>query len=115
MRRKDGGLQKNMCSLQDYGKQRDEIDKAAITDAIPLDLEYACLNWVYYLQQCRQHIADEDEDKVLIQAISVPLQEAEAFLEGHFLHWIESLSLLGKLSEGVLSIRQLVRTAQVWL
>jgi hypothetical protein len=113
MKRKDDGLRKNICRLQDYGKQRDEIDKAAITDAIPLDLEYSCLNWVYHLQQCRQHVTDEDKDKALLQKISVLLQEIETFIEEHFLHWIESLSLLGKLSECIISIRQLLQIVQV--
>jgi hypothetical protein len=32
-----------------------------------------------------------------------------SFLEKHFLHWIESLSLLGNLSDGVTSIRKLLK------
>ncbi|KAK4245655.1 vegetative incompatibility protein HET-E-1 [Corynascus novoguineensis] len=34
------------------------------------------------------------------------------FLEKHFLHWLESLSLLGKLSEGVLAIGRLLYAVQ---
>lgn len=36
-----------------------------------------------------------------------------AFFQNHFLHWIESLSLIHKLSAGILSIRKLLYTVQV--
>lgn len=43
------------------------------------------------------------------------LDHVFAFLQGHFLHWLESLSLLGKLSGAVPSIRKLLYIAQVCL
>ena len=36
-----------------------------------------------------------------------------AFLREHFLHWLESLSLIHKLSDGVLLIKRLLRKVQV--
>ena len=36
-----------------------------------------------------------------------------AFVKEHFLHWLESLSLIYKLSDGVLSIKKLLRKVQV--
>ncbi|KAJ4228801.1 hypothetical protein NW757_014089 [Fusarium falciforme] len=111
------GLRRDMCNHGDYGKATDEIGDT-IHKVIPPDLEYACLNWVHHLhrlQDCREHIEDEDRDKALLQKISDLLQKVKTFLEEHFLHWIETLSLLGRLSEGVSSIRQLRHKTQVCL
>ncbi len=84
------GLSKDICSIKDSGKLRDEIDKAIIARYIPPDLDYACLYWVYHLQHSGRHIIDRD--KVYL------------FLSTHFLHWHEALSWVGKYSEGILAI-----------
>lgn len=109
-----GGLRKDMCNLlHDYGKPRDEIDEATVANAIPLDLEYACLYWVYHLQRCSHLAIGIDEDNLSPQWISNLLQKMENFLQEHFLHWLESLSLLGELSEGMQSVTKLLQIAQV--
>lgn len=95
----NNGLRRDICNLQESGKLRVEIDKAIVARHIPPDLEYACLHWVYHLHSGQRTI---DEN-------------IYAFLQQHFLHWIESLSLLGKLSDGVRSIRKLLYIAQVCL
>ncbi|KAL2673544.1 hypothetical protein Neosp_011986 [[Neocosmospora] mangrovei] len=114
MKRKDDGarkgLRRGMFDDKDYGQATDGFGKT-ISKVIPLDLEYACLNWVYHLQQCNKPI-NVKGDKALLQKVSDLLQKAKSFLEKHFLHWVETLSLLGKLSEGVSSIRQLRRITQ---
>lgn len=102
----DNGLRKDKCNIREPGKLRDEIDKTIIVSEIPPDLEYACLYWVYHLQ----HII-ESKDKA--QLIYLYLQEIEAFLGKHFLHWIESMSLLGKLSDAILSIKDLLHIVRV--
>jgi hypothetical protein len=95
----DNGLQRDICNLEEPGKLRDEIDKAIVARHIPPDLEYACLYWVYHLQHSGRRITDEDE--------------VCTFLYAHFLHWLECLSLLRKLSDGISSIRTLLDTVQV--
>jgi hypothetical protein len=92
MKRENGGLRKDICNLQDYGKPRDKIGETTIREVIRPDLKYAYLNWVYHLQQCRQDITDED---------------IYAFLREHFLHWLEALSLIKKMTEGVVMVRTL--------
>lgn len=86
-------LSKDICSVRDPGKSRDEIDKAIIARHIPPDLEYACLYWVYHLQHSGRRITDSDELCI--------------FLYTHFLHWLESLSWMRKISEGILAISSL--------
>ncbi|KAK1974192.1 hypothetical protein LZ30DRAFT_608621 [Colletotrichum cereale] len=71
---------------------RDDIDPQAIEDYIPVDLKYACLYWVYHLK-CSQQPIDSDVCR---------------FLYEHFLHWLEALSLLRRLSDGAVAIRELI-------
>jgi hypothetical protein len=101
IRRMENGLGKDICSVRDPGKSRDEIDKAVIVRHIPPDLEYACLYWVYHLQHSGRRITDRDE--------------VCTFLHTHFLHWLESLSWMRKISEGILAIASLETIALVSL
>jgi hypothetical protein len=67
-------------------------------------IRYSCVAWVEHLLYGEHPMFIEeliDEGPVL------------AFLKQRFLYWLESLSLLGKLSEGMLSITQLLIAAQV--
>jgi hypothetical protein len=86
-------------------------DKAKPRDGDPLaSFRYSCLFWVEHLchassQASRQAYGYRD---VLSEYGGV-----SSFLRDHFLHWLESLSYLQKLSEGVLSIRMLLNTVQV--
>ncbi|SPO01835.1 uncharacterized protein DNG_04508 [Cephalotrichum gorgonifer] len=66
---------------------------------------YSCVFWADHLclpdgkgSECTTELADDG-----------PVFN---FLKEHFLHWIESLSLLGKLSDGLLSVRKLLASAQ---
>jgi hypothetical protein len=93
------GLRRDICNVQKPGKLRDEIDDATVARHIPPDLQYACLYWVHHLQRSGRHITDEEGVYI--------------FLRRHFPHWLESLSLLRKLSDGIPSIRVLLETVQV--
>ncbi|KAF2737776.1 hypothetical protein EJ04DRAFT_487350 [Polyplosphaeria fusca] len=73
------GLQQNMCSLQP-GTSRDEIDEGNITSHLSPELQYACRYWVDHLEQSRQDITDGDATHL--------------FLQKHFLHWLEVMSLM---------------------
>ncbi|KIW24692.1 uncharacterized protein PV07_10393 [Cladophialophora immunda] len=81
------GLRKDICQLQHPGVLREDIDETTVTEHIPPSLRYACRYWVYHLQHSEQKIRDDDV--------------AANFLRKHFLHWLESLSLLGSISESV--------------
>jgi NACHT domain len=101
IQRMENGLSKDICSVQDPGKSRDKTDKAIIVHHIPPDLEYACLYWVYHLEHSGRCITDRDE--------------VCTFLYTHFLHWLESLSWMRKISEGILAIASLETIALVSL
>jgi hypothetical protein len=78
------GLRKDICQLGRPGAQREEIDKTTITKHIPPHLQYACRYWVYHLQHSGRKIRDGGF--------------VDDFLRRHFPHWLESLSLMGKIS-----------------
>jgi hypothetical protein len=82
-----GSLQENICNLPDYGVLRGEINSRSISDYLPLDMQYACRFWIYHLKESHTSISDNDLVHV--------------FLQEHFLHWLEALSLLGNIVESI--------------
>lgn len=80
------GLRRNMCSLQP-GTLRIEIDEGQIASSLSPDLQYACRYWVTHLQQSQQVVVNGDTTHL--------------FLQKHFLHWLEALSLMRELSRCV--------------
>lgn len=79
-------LKRNICGLPSYGIERDEIDSHIVSQHLSADLQYSCRYWVYHLVQSRCRISE------------FPIF---SFLRTHFLYWLETLSLMGILSEAV--------------
>lgn len=80
-------LHENMCNLKSPGTSRTEIEKRTIDECLPSETQYACRYWVHHLQQSCYAIVDRDHVHI--------------FLQQHFLHWLESLSILGKIPESI--------------
>ncbi|KAJ5865139.1 uncharacterized protein N7529_007055 [Penicillium soppii] len=78
-------LEKNICKLPSEGTQRNEISDGSIQHYIPPPLKYACRYWAHHLLQCTD--------------LSGMMHNAYLFLQVHFLHWVEAMSLLGLTSE----------------
>ncbi|KAJ1709082.1 hypothetical protein NYO67_8749 [Aspergillus flavus] len=89
-----GGLRKNICALPSDGTHHAEIDRRKIDDCLPDALQYACQYWAHHLIQCRN--------------LNNVMHDAFLFLQTHFLHWVEAMSLLGLTSEilGILDTLQ---------
>lgn len=77
-------LKRDLLNLERPGVRRDEIDKQVVEDTLPPEVSYACRYWVYHLQNGNGLICDGSS--------------VHDFLLTHFLHWMEALSWLGKLS-----------------
>lgn len=90
-----GRLRKDICNLDMPGMARTDVNPAVINSHLPADVRYACLYWVHHLDQSRPA-----EDKACI----TDDHQAYIFLKRHFLHWLEALSLLGKISESITMI-----------
>jgi hypothetical protein len=90
MSKPDGGLQRDICKLWSHGVLKSEISSKKIETHVSEDLKYSCCFWVYHLEQSElllEHVDDVYE-----------------FLQTHLLHWLEVMSLLGKVPETIGSI-----------
>jgi hypothetical protein len=92
-------LRKNICNLPGDGTQRSEIDIHSTNHHLPPELRYACRYWAEHLLQSQDPVTK--------------LVKAFLFLEVHFLHWVEAMSLLGIISEVVGIIKRLQSVIQV--
>jgi len=89
-------LHKNICNLDSPGTRRADIDTRILRQHLPPQLDYSCRYWIHHLKQSK--ISSSEIEHLLF------------FLQKHFLHWIEAMSLLGLASEviGALRILQMV-------
>jgi hypothetical protein len=88
-----GVLRENVCGLEKPGQPRADITSQAIKEALPAHVQYACRYWVYHFNKGRCSICDDSQ--------------VTDFLNSHFLHWLEALSLMGCVSESITSINTL--------
>ena len=85
-------LKRNILNLGDPARFMDNaealttqgISEEQLLEKIPAELRYACVYWVYHVEGADA----EDSDLV---------KECGAFASEHLLHWLETLSLVGKL------------------
>ena len=99
-------LRRDMYNLQDPGSMVKNVPNLD-PGPDPLDpIRYSCVFWVDHL--CKANDQSLDHRKELSDEGAI-----FAFLREHFLHWLEGLSLIHKLSDGVLSIRKLLHKVQV--
>lgn len=92
------GLRQNMCNLQ-LATSRSGVDEGHIASCLSPDLQYACRYWVSHLQQSQQVVVDGDTTHL--------------FLQKHFLHWLEALSLMGELRRCVPLLNSLKKLVDV--
>jgi hypothetical protein len=98
-------LRENICSLESSGTYRTDIDPQYIRHYLPPELQYSYRYSIYHLEQS-QDLFSGIEDVLL-------------FLQKHFLHWLEAMSLLGfisdkRLANGQHSIGRWAISAGVW-
>jgi archaellum biogenesis ATPase FlaH len=94
------GLKRNICGLSSYGTQKVDIDRQTVDQHLSAALQYSCRYWIYHLQQSEGHVSEP---------------EVFPFLEKHFLHWLEAMSLMDIISEAVGMIDMLQRALSVSL
>ena len=96
-------LKCNMYNL-DFGFKPENMTPP---DPDPLaPIQYSCMFWADHLCSL-----NSDDSRFLGELIDDG--KVFLFLEECFLYWLESLSLIGKLSSGLLSIRKILYNAQV--
>ncbi|KAI1182338.1 hypothetical protein F5B17DRAFT_435720 [Nemania serpens] len=89
----------DMCEVRWPGTAHASFNPQAITDKLPPGVQYACQYWVYHVQQAGRDLLNDDQ--------------IYEFLQQHFLHWLEALSLIGRASESLQNIEILQSLLQV--
>ena len=90
-------LRRDICSLQMPGALLDELNSVNRDPLVRI--RYACCYWVNHLRDA-SHISQD-------QTALCDNGEVHIFLQEHFLHWLEVLSLLRNISDGVGMVRTL--------
>jgi len=80
-------FQENICNLWGPGVLLTEIPDDTIQKCIPSHVQYACRYWLDHWR--------------LGNPVQEDIKTIRQFLEQHFLHWLEGLSLIGEVSNGV--------------
>lgn len=88
-------LRTDICDIQWPGTTHSSIDSQIISDKLRPEVQYACQYWVYHIEQAGGTINDDSQ--------------ISNFLQKHFLHWLEALSHMGRVSESL----QMIRTLQL--
>ncbi|KAF3031956.1 hypothetical protein E8E12_002491 [Didymella heteroderae] len=83
-------LKQDMCDMKAPGTLAADMEKNRIEQCIRSEVQYACVNWIQHVTKAGMQLCDGDQVHV--------------FLKKHFLHWLEALGWLGKLSEGIHAI-----------
>jgi NACHT domain len=86
-------LKKDICGVRSPGWLATNIESSQLERCLPPEVQYACLYWAQHLQKSCTSLDDSCH--------------AYAFLQEHLLHWLEALSLMGKILEGVLMLSSL--------
>ena len=97
-------LRKDICGLEMPGapvsKVQDDINRY-----LPMHVQYSCHYWVDHLERT--------DYKSRIEVGLCDNGQIHSFLQTHFLYWLEALSLMGKISQGIIIIKKLERMLQV--
>jgi hypothetical protein len=86
-------LRKDICDLVCPGALISQLNSSHVEQRISAELQYACHYWVSHIQRSEASLHDGDQ--------------AHRFLQKHFLHWLEVLSLIGKLPDSIRMVTEL--------
>ncbi|KAH8130546.1 hypothetical protein FP744_10003862 [Trichoderma asperellum] len=82
---RDDNLKQDICGLNHPGISRSNISDGTIEACLPPHVRYACVHWVFHLKESQGRIRVDDE--------------IHRFLTKHLIHWLEALSLLGRITD----------------
>jgi hypothetical protein len=94
-------LKQGICGVDAPGVLIADIESAQVEQCLPPEVQYACVYWIQHLQKSGAQLYDNDQ--------------GHKFLQVHFLHWLEALSWMRKVSEGIHAIASLESVAVVSL
>lgn len=92
-------LKEDVCHHKDPGVLFIDVIPDKLRQRIPPEAQYACRYWIEHNEKS-----------------GAPFNsEVFTFLQTHFLHWLEAMTWMGKLSQAILSITSLERSVSVSL
>ena len=98
-------LKRNSCRLPTPGSSPQDVQSETLNKQLPKHVQYACQYWVDHLAgtkpDSRAQLGLRDDGEIHI------------FFREDFLHWLEAMSLMGKMSQGVLMITRLANMTEV--
>jgi hypothetical protein len=83
-------LKQDICGQGAPGTPVTDIERSQVERSLPPEVQYACLYWVQHLQKSGAQLREDDQ--------------VYQFLQVHLLHWLEALSWMRKISEGIYAI-----------
>ncbi|KAK1837423.1 Vegetative incompatibility protein HET-E-1-like protein 7, partial [Colletotrichum chrysophilum] len=86
-------LHEDMCDLRAPATLRATVDVQKINKDLSPEVQYACLHWTYHTDQ-----AGDSESLA---------RDVDDFLRSHFLHWLETLSLMGRAFDSLSLLKSL--------
>jgi hypothetical protein len=92
-------LKQDICGLHTPSALVVEVESSLVEQSLPLEVQYACLYWIQHLLRGGAPLYDNDQ--------------IHQFLQVHLLHWLEALSWIRKISEGIHAIISLESIALV--
>jgi hypothetical protein len=103
------GAMRSIIKRDIYGLRHWGIKSEDIAPPDPDPLAHIQSSCVFWLDHLRDAINESSESRSELYGLGFE------FLKKHFLHWLESLSLLHKLSDRIISIKTLLNIVQVCL
>ena len=97
-------LQRDIYDLANWGIMSKDITPPDLDPLAPI--QYSCIFWL-------DHLCDAIKEN--LESCTELYDIVLKFLKQHFLHWVESLSLLHRLSDGIVFINKLLNITQVCL
>jgi hypothetical protein len=94
-------LRQDICGLDVPSVLATDLESSRVKQYLPPEVQYACLYWVEHLYKSGIQLNDNDQ--------------VHQFLQIHFLHWLEALSWMRRMSEAILAILCLESIALVRL
>ena len=87
-------LERNICKVLTPGTKIDTVERSEVEKFISEDLQYACRYWIQHLRRIRAQLFRDKQ----IQ------EQVYEFLKNKFLYWLEALSLMCSLSDGLAAL-----------
>jgi hypothetical protein len=92
-------LRQDVCSVNTPGMLVADAKRNQIEQGLPPEVQYACNYWIDHVQKSSSQLNDNSQ--------------VYCFLQEHFLHWLEALGWIGKISEGIHAITALESSISV--